>query len=291
MDETEWLADRFEQERPRLRAVAYRMLGSVAEADDAVQDAWLRLSRAGSEQIDNLGGWLTTVVARECLHQWRSRRRRREDPLAEHLPDLLVSGGELDPEQEMLLADSVGLALLVVLEQLTPGERLAFVLHDMFDVPFGEIAGIVGRTPAATRQLASRARRRVHGADVPRAEPDLARQRKVVEAFYAAARTADFDALVRVLDPEVVLRTDFGAAQPATVVRGAAAVAEQTRVPRGGQLRPILVNGVIGALISRDGRPYSVMAFTVADDRIARIDVIHDTDRVRDAASAVDRTG
>jgi RNA polymerase sigma factor (sigma-70 family) len=287
MSETEWLADRFELERPRLRAVAYRMLGSVAEAEDAVQDAWLRLSRTDSEQIDNLGGWLTTVVARECLHQLRSRRRRREDPLATHLPDLVVSDGELDPEQEMLLADSVGLALLVVLEQLTPGERLAFVLHDMFDVPFGEIAGIVGRTPSATRQLASRARRRVHGADVPQPDPDLARQRKVVEAFYAAAYAADFDALIRVLDPEVVLRTDFGSTRPPSVVRGASAVADQARAPRGGRLRPILVNGTIGALISRDGRPYSVMAFTVTNDRIVRIDVIRDTDRVRGVASAV----
>jgi RNA polymerase sigma factor (sigma-70 family) len=280
MDETEWLAERFEGERARLRAVAYRMLGSVAEADDAVQDAWLRLSRAEAGQIENLGGWLTTVVARECLHQLRSRRHRREDPL--------TTGSELvvaaeDPEREALLADSVGLALLVVLEQLTPGERLAFVLHDMFDVPFGEIAGIVGRTPAATRQLASRARRRVHGAEVP--QVDLTRQRKVVEAFYAAARTADFDALVRVLDPDVVLRTDFG--DTATVVRGTEAVAAQARAPQGGQLRPILVNGMIGALITVHGRPASVLAFTVADDRIVRIDVIRDVERIDDIASTV----
>ncbi|QUQ66700.1 sigma-70 family RNA polymerase sigma factor [Kutzneria sp. CA-103260] len=285
MDETEWLAERFERERTRLRAVAYRMLGSVTEADDAVQDAWLRLSRADSGQIENLGGWLTTVVARECLHQLRSRRHRREDPLAEHRPELVVA--DEGPEQEALLADSVGLALLVVLERLTPGERLAFVLHDMFDVPFGEIADIVGRTPAATRQLASRARRRVHGAGVPPAEPDLARQRKVVEAFYAAARTADFDALVRVLDPEVVLRTDFGGARPSSVVHGASAVAAQARAPRGGRLRPILVNGAVGALITRDGRPHSVMVFTVANDRIARIDVIRDADRVGGVAATV----
>jgi len=287
MDETEWLADRFEQERPRLRAVAHRMLGSVSEADDAVQDAWLRLSRAESARIDNLGGWLTTVVARECLHQLRSRRRRQEDPLATHLPDLVVSAGDPDPEQEMLLADSVGLALLIVLEQLTPGERLAFVLHDMFDVPFGEIAEIVGRTPAATRQLASRARRRVQDADIPQSDPDLARRRKEVEAFYAAARMADFDALVRVLDPDVVLRTDFGGTQPPTVVRGAAAVAEQARAPQGGRLRSILVNGTIGALITRDELPFSVMAFTVANDRIVRIDIIRDADRVRAVASAL----
>jgi RNA polymerase sigma-70 factor (ECF subfamily) len=279
MDDTEWLAERFERERPRLRAAAYRMLGSVAAADDAVQDAWLRLSRAEADQIDNLGGWLTTVVARECLHQLRSRRHRREEPLA---PELVVTAGEPDPEQEALLADSVGLALQVVLEQLMPGERLAFVLHDLFDVPFGEIAGIVGRTPAATRQLASRARRRVHGAEVPAAEPDRHRQRKVVEAFYAAAYAADFDALVRVLDPEVVLHTDFG-----NIVRGAKAVAEQARAPQGGNLRSILVNGTMGALITIDGRPDAVMAFTVADDKIVRIDVIRDTERVGRVADAL----
>lgn len=288
MDENEWLAERFEQHRPRLRAVAYRMLGSLADADDAVQDAWLRLSRSSAEQIDNLGGWLTTVVARECLHMLRSRRRRREDPFAAHLPDLVViPDGDLDPEQEALLADSVSLALLVVLDQLTPAERLAFVLHDMFDLPFEEIAGIAGRTPAAARQLASRARRRVHGAEIPSPDPALARQRQVVRAFYAAAWTGDFDALVQALDPDVVLRTDFGTARPATVVRGAPAVAKQARAPRGGQLRPALVNGAIGTLITRDGRPFSVMAFTVAGDKIVRIDVIRDPDRVHRLASAL----
>ncbi|MFI9387236.1 sigma-70 family RNA polymerase sigma factor [Kutzneria sp. NPDC052558] len=285
MNETEWLAERFERERTRLRAVAYRMLGSVTEADDAVQDAWLRLSRVDSGQIDNLAGWLTTVVARECLHQLRSRRHRKEDPWATHRPELLVT--EEGPEQEALLADSVGLALLVVLEQLTPGERLAFVLHDLFDVSFAEIADIMGRTPAATRQLASRARRRVHGAEIPRPEPDLARQRKVVHAFYAAARAADFDALVKVLDPEIVLRTDFGGTRPPTVVHGASAVAKQSRAPQGGQLRPVVVNGAIGALITHGGQPFSVMVFTVADDRIVRIDVIRDTPRVR---AVMDRT-
>ncbi|RAO08786.1 sigma-70 family RNA polymerase sigma factor [Micromonospora noduli] len=286
MDENEWLAARFEQHRPRLRAVAYRMLGSLADADDAVQDAWLRLSRSDADQIDNLGGWLTTVVARECLHMLRSRRRRREDPFATHLPDLVViPDGDLDPEQEALLADSVSLALLVVLDQLTPAERLAFVLHDMFDLPFEEIAGIAGRTPAAARQLASRARRRVNGAEIPSPDPDLARQRQVVRAFYAAAWTGDFDALVQVLDPDVVLRTDFGTARPATVVRGAAAVAKQARAPRGGQLRPALVNGAIGTLITRDRQPFSVMAFTVAGDKIVRIDVVRDPDRVHRLAS------
>ncbi|WP_433476315.1 sigma-70 family RNA polymerase sigma factor [Spirillospora sp. CA-142024] len=281
MDENEWLAARFEQHRPRLRAVAYRMLGSPADADDAVQDAWLRLSRSDAEQIDNLGGWLTTVVARECLHMLRSRRRRREDPFAAHLPSLVViPDGDLDPEQEALLADSVSLALLVVLDQLTPAERLAFVLHDMFELPFEEIAVIAGRTPVAARQLASRARRRVHGAAIPSPDPDLARQRRVVRAFYAAAWTGDFDALVQVLDPDVVLRTDFGTTRPPTVVRGAPAVAKQARAPRGGELRPVLVNGAIGTLITRDGRPFSVMAFTVAGDKIVRIDVVRDPDRV-----------
>ncbi|MGV9668720.1 sigma-70 family RNA polymerase sigma factor [Nocardia niigatensis] len=288
MDEAQWLAECFEKERPRLRAVAYRMLGSVDQAEDAVQDAWLRLSRTGSAEIDNLGGWLTTVVARECLHQLRSRRQRREVPFDTQLPELLVSDAGLDPEQEMMLADAVGVALLMVLERLAPAERVAFVLHDMFDLPFADIADIVGRTPAATRQLASRARRRVNGAEVPRPDPDLARQRKVVDAFYAAARDADLDALLQVLDPDIVLRTDYGAGRPASVVSGPAAVAEQVRVPRGGRLRHLVVNGAIGALSIRDEQPYAVMVFTVADDRIVRIDVIRDTDRVRRVAAEVD---
>lgn len=288
MDENERLAERFEQHRPRLRAVAYRMLGSLADADDAVQHAWLRLSRSDAEQIDNLGGWLTTVVARECLHMLRARRRRREDPFAAHLPDLVaIPDGDLDPEQEALLADSVSLALLIVLDQLTPAERLVFVLHDMFELPFEEIAGLVDRTPAAARQLASRARRRVNGAEIPSPDPDLARQRQVVRAFYAAAWTGDFDALVQVLDPDVVLRTDFGTTRPPTVVRGAQAVAKQARAPRGGQLRPAVVNGTIGTLITRDGRPFSVMTFTVAAGKIVRIDVIRDPDRVHRVASAL----
>src|ERR687888_1904173 len=211
MDDTQWLAERFEQHRPRLRAVAYRMLGSLAEADDAVQDAWLRLSRSKAEQIDNLGGWLTTVVARECLHLLRARGHRREDPLAAHLPDpVIVPDGDDDPEQEALLADSVGLALLVVLDALAPAERLAFVLHDLFGVSFDEIAPIVGRTPAAARQLASRARRRVQGA-TPTGEVDVARQRQIVEAFMAASRDGNLQGLLSLLDPDVVLRTDhFG---------------------------------------------------------------------------------
>jgi RNA polymerase sigma factor (sigma-70 family) len=278
MNETDWLAERFEQHRPRLRAVAYRMLGSLAEAEDAVQDTWLRLSRSDEEQIDNLGGWLTTVVARECLHLLRSRRREQN----EHLPDPIVVPDE-GPEQEAILADSVGLALLVVLDKLSPAERLAFVLHDMFELPFEEIADLIGRTPAAARQLASRARRRVSG--VPEPEADLSRQRHVVDAFYAAARDGDFDALVRVLDPDVVLRTDIGADRPPVVVRGAASVAKYARQPRGAKLYPVLVNGVVGALITIDGQPFSILAFTVVDDRIVAIDAIRDPERVRRLAA------
>ncbi|MFI9505414.1 sigma-70 family RNA polymerase sigma factor [Nocardia sp. NPDC052566] len=291
MDGNEWLADRFEQHRPRLRTVAYRMLGSLAEADDAVQDAWLRLSRSDAEQIDNLGGWLTTVVARECLHMLRSRRQRREDLFDTHLPDLVVvPDGALDPEQEALLADSVSVAMLVVLDRLAPAERLAFVLHDMFDLPFQEIADLVGRSPAAARQLASRARRRVNGAEPVAPDPDLTRQKKVVDAFYAAARTGDFGALVEVLDPDVVLHTDFGAGRTPVVVHGAATVARGTRVPSGGELRPALVNGAIGAVITVAGQPFSIMAFTVAGDRIVRIDVVRDPARVgRLAATVLDR--
>ena len=288
MDETEWLAERFERHRPRLRAVAYRMLGSSTEADDAVQDAWLRLSQSRAEQIDNLGGWLTTVVARECLHMLRSRRHRREDSLQARLPDpVVILDADLDPEQETLLAESVGLALLVVLDSLTPAERLAFVLHDMFQLPFDEIAGLVGCTPAAARQLASRARRRVKGAEIPAPDSNLARQREVVDAFFAAARAGDFDALVQVLDPDVVVRADLGPGRPPIVLRGVEAVAKLAREPRGAQLHPALVNGTVGVVITINGRPFSVMAFTVAGGKIVEIDGIRDPDRVRRIASAV----
>jgi RNA polymerase sigma-70 factor (ECF subfamily) len=284
MEETEWLAGRFEQHRPRLRAVAYRMLGSLAEADDAVQDAWLRLCRSDADQIDNLGGWLTTVVARECLHTLRSRRQRREEP---RLPEpVVILDSDLDPEQEALLADSVGLALLVVLDRLSAAERLAFVLHDMFELPFDEIAGIMGRTPAAARQLASRARRRVNGAEIPSPDPDLVRQRQVVDAFYAASRAGDFDALVQILDPDVVLTSDLGADGQRVVVRGAAAVAKQARGPHGGRLHPVLVNGAVGALITVDDQPFAVLVFTVAGDRIVAIDGLRDPERVRQFADA-----
>jgi RNA polymerase sigma factor (sigma-70 family) len=288
MDESEWLAERFEQHRPRLRAVAYRILGSMAEADDAVQDAWLRLSRSESEQIDNLGGWLTTVVARECLHLLRSRRRRREDAFGSHLPDpVVIPDGDLDPEQEALLADSVGLALLVVLDHLTPAERLAFVLHDMFELPFEEIAAMVGRTPAAARQLASRARRRVNGAEIPVPEPDLTRQREVVNAFFAAARAGDFDALVQILDPDVVVHADFGSGRPPVVIHGPAAVAKLARAPQGAELHPVLVNGAVGALVSIDGTPFSILAFTVVEGRIVEINGVRDPDRVRRMTATV----
>jgi RNA polymerase sigma factor (sigma-70 family) len=292
MDDNDWLAERFEAHRPRLRAVAYRMLGSLAEADDAVQDTWLRLSRAGASEVENLGGWLTTVLARVCLNMLRSRTTRSEAPLDLHLPDPVISReGELEPEQEALLADSVGLALLVVLDTLSPAERLAFVLHDMFDLPFDEIAPMVGRSPEAARQLASRARRRVRGAEVPAPDPDLARQRGVVDAFFQAARGGDFDALVALLDPDVVLRSDFGPRRPAApvVTRGAAAVARQALLGAlpGAQLHPALVNGTAGVVITVKGRPFAVMGFTVTAGRIAEIDAIADPDRVRRIAAAV----
>src|SRR6266542_45592 len=297
VDENQWLADRFEEHRAHLRAVAYRMLGSLTEADDAVQDTWLRLSRSGAGEVDNLGGWLTTIVARVCLNMLRSRNLRREESLGVHLPDPLISPeGELQPEEEALLADSVGLALLVVLDTLAPAERLAFVLHDMFELPFEEIASMVSGTPAAARQLASRARRRVKGAEVPAPDPDLARQREVVDAFFSAARGGDFDALVAVLDPDVVLRLDSGAGPPAAsmVVHGAAAVARQARSGLRAilarpvvDLRPALVNGAAGVVVTLGGQPMTVMGFTVADGRIAEIDAIADPERVRRIAAAV----
>ncbi|MFF0626820.1 RNA polymerase sigma factor SigJ [Streptomyces sp. NPDC004296] len=282
----EWLATRFEEQRGQLRAVAYRMLGSLSEADDAVQEAWLRLSRSGVDGVENLGGWMTTIVGRVCLDQLRTRRARREDPFegGVYVPEPVVSRVEgPDPEQEALLADSVGLALLVVLETLTPAERLAFVLHDMFAVPFDAIAPIVDRTPAAARQLASRARRRVQGtAPVPDTDP--ARRREVVDAFLAASRGGDFDALLAVLDPDVVLRADGGAAAPGMtkLVRGAAAVIEQAMLYSKvvSSARPALVNGAPGLVSMREGRPFSVMGFTVADGRIVEIDILADPVRL-----------
>jgi RNA polymerase sigma factor (sigma-70 family) len=295
MSETQWLAERFEEHRAHLRAVAYRMLGSLPDADDAVQDAWLRISRSGAGEVDNLRGWLTTIVARVCLNMLRSRNVRREESLQAHVPDPVISlDAELQPEEEALLADSVGLALQVVLDTLAPAERLAFVLHDMFELPFEEIAPMVGRTPAAARQLASRARRRVKGAGLPAPDPDLARQREVIDAFLTAARGGDFDALVAVLDPDVVLRIDAGARRPAAsmAIRGAGAVARQAArglagVLRVAELRPALVNGTAGVVVTMRGQPMTVMGFTVADGKIAEIDAIADPERLRQITATV----
>jgi RNA polymerase sigma factor (sigma-70 family) len=283
MDERDFLAQQFEQHRTRLRAVAYRMLGSLSEADDAVQEAWLRLNRTDADEIENLGGWLTTVVARISLNVLRSRKARPEEPLEGRLPDLLVDRVDgLDPEHEALLADSVGLALLVVLDTLSPPERLAFVLHDIFAVPFDEIAPIVDRSPEAARQLASRARRRVRAErTVP--DADLETQREVIDAFLAAARDGDFDRLVAVLDPDVVLRQDFGPVGGAREVRGAAAVARQAAsyAQIGLDIRPALINGIAGAVAFRDGQPFSIGAVTVRNGRIVELDFLGDPERLR----------
>jgi RNA polymerase sigma factor (sigma-70 family) len=286
MGEREWLTERFEENRAHLTAVAYRMLGSRTEADDAVQESWLRLSRSGAHDVQNLRAWLTTVVARVSLDMLRSRKSRREDPLGPHVPEPIVSReGEANPEHEALLADSVGLAMLVVLETLSPAERLAFVLHDMFAVPFDDIAPLVERTPAATRQLASRARRRVRGA-APVPDPDLGRQRQVVDAFLAAARGGDFEALVSVLDPEVVLRVDRGALAGARAgeVRGVAAVMEQVRgfAQLARFARPALVNGAAGFVVIPRGRPVAVAGFTVTGGKIVEIDLLADPARLRE---------
>jgi RNA polymerase sigma factor (sigma-70 family) len=281
MDEHEFLAEQFEEHRSRLRGVAYRMLGSLSEADDAVQEAWLRLSRTDSDEIENLGGWLTTVVARVSLNMLRSRKARREEP-AGRLPDPLIDRADgIDPEHEALLADSVGLALLVVLETLSPPERLAFVLHDVFALPFEEIAPIVDRSPEAARQLASRARRRVRAErTVP--DADLETQREVIDAFLAAARDGDFDRLVAVLDPDVVLRQDFGPGD-SREIRGAAEVAGQAlgyaRI--GLDIRPALINGVAGAVAFRHGQPFSIGAITVRDGKIVELDFLADLERLR----------
>jgi RNA polymerase sigma-70 factor (ECF subfamily) len=282
VDEREWLAPRFEEQRPRLRAVAYRMLGSLSEADDAVQEAWLRLSRTDATKVENLPAWLTTVVGRVSLNMLRSRRSRREQPLGPHLPDPIVAAVDgSDPENEALLADSVGLALLVVLETLSPPERLAFVLHDMFDVPFDEIAPIVQRSPAATRRLASRARRRVQG-KAPAPEADLSMQWEVVDAFLAAAREGDFNALVAVLDPDVVLRADGGLVAPSAEVRGAHTVASRALAWSRVDLttRRALINGTAGIVSTRDGQPFSVSAVTVRGGRIVEIDILADPERL-----------
>jgi RNA polymerase sigma-70 factor (ECF subfamily) len=282
MDEREWLTERFEQQRGHLRAVAYRMLGSVSEADDALQEAWLRIRAQDPESVENMQAWLTTIVGRVCLNMLRSRRTRPVD-LSAHVPDPVVSLDEdVGPEHEALLAESVGLALLVVLDALTPAERLAFVLHDVFDVPFADIASALDRSEAAAQQLASRARRRVRGSPEP--DADLARQREVVDAFFAASRDGDFDALVAVLDPDVELRIDGGVrrAQATRVLRGAEAVAGHTTTysklyPF---VRPALVNGAAGAVVAPGGQVFSVMAFTVTNGKITQIDALVDPERL-----------
>ena len=282
------LAEEFETHRGHLRAVGYRMLGSVAEAEDAVQDAWLRLSRTDADQIDNLGGWLTTVVSRICLDQLRARKSRKEDPAADRFPDLVVIDPEpIDPEHEAVLSDSLGLAIMVVLDELGPAERLAFVLHDVFGLAFAEIAPIVERSTDATKMLASRARRRVQDAHrTP--DADLARQRAAVDAFQSAARAGDFEALLQVLDPDVVLRN--AGVDAVSIVRGAAAVASGAvtfqRVAV--DTRPVLVDGVAGAALVVDGRVTSVAAFTVVDGRIVEIDIVNDPQRLRGLVFPVD---
>jgi RNA polymerase sigma factor (sigma-70 family) len=286
MAQPDWLAEGFEQNRTRLRAVAYRMLGSLAEADDAVQDAWLRLSRSDASGVDNLGAWLTTIVARVCLNVLRSRNTRREEPLDTHVPDPVITRADgTNPEDEAMLADSVGLALQVVLDTLTPAERLAFVLHDLFDLPFDQIAPLVGRSPATARQLASRARRRVRGADVQAPDPDLARQREVVDAFYAAARQGDLAGLVAVLDPDVVMRSDAGKAHPelSVVLHGPAAVVEHgLRVHQpGAVIRPVLVNGAAGIVAIVGGQPVAVIGFTISRGKVLEINVMADAERLR----------
>jgi RNA polymerase sigma-70 factor (ECF subfamily) len=281
----DWQAERFEEHRARLHAVAYGMLGSVAEADDAVQDAWLRFSRADTGDVDNLGGWLTTVTARVCLNILRTRRSRREQSLDLHLPEPIISSASgPDPQQQAFLVDAVGMAMLVVLDRLEPAERVAFVLHDVFGVRFEEIGPIVGRTTPATRQLASRARRRVRGTSrVP--DADLRRRRAVVDALRAASHDGDFRALLAVLDPEVVVRADAGPLAPAQAreVRGAAAVAAQALTFRqlAPDARPAVVNGAAGLVVVRRGRPVSVLAFTVRQDRIVEIDILADPARLR----------
>jgi RNA polymerase sigma-70 factor (ECF subfamily) len=285
MTERDTKLEQFEAHRAHLGRVAYRMLGSRAEADDAVQETWIRMSRADTSDVENVGGWLTTVLARICLNVLQARRSRPEVPVGAYVPDPVVTSADQwdDPEQEALTADAVGLALLAVLETLSPAERLAFVLHDMFAIPFGDIAAITGRTPDAARQLASRGRRRVRGAE-PAPVDDPARQREVVEAYFAASREGDFDALVALLDPEAVLRADGGAARPeATVLlRGAEQIAGRALMfsRYGGWLRPALVNGLAGVVVAPHGRPFSIMAFTVAGGRIVAIDALVDPERL-----------
>jgi RNA polymerase sigma factor (sigma-70 family) len=279
-DEEFWTAQ-FAEHRPRLRAVAYRMLGSLAEADDALQESWLRISRASGADVDNVGGWLTTIVSRQCLNMLRARANRREDPLEVRVPDPIVESGDgVDPAEQAAMADSVSLALLVVLEALDPAERLAFVLHDMFAMPFEDIAPMLGKTSAAARQMASRARRRVQGA-TPSGQPDRKRQREIVDAWTAAARGGDLAGLVALLHPDAVLRVDTGGADSA-IVRGAVAIAGQAAMHRAPRIesRFAVVNGGPGIVARMDGRPTAVLAFTVADGLIVEVDILTDPRRL-----------
>lgn len=291
MTERDWLADRFEEQRPRLRGVAYQMLGSLSDADDAVQETWLRVSQAGTDDVENLRAWLTTIVARVSLNMLRARKSRREEPIEIFVPDPVVSSTDgVDPEQQALLADSVGLALQIALETLAPPERLAFVLHDVFSVPFDEIASLIGRSPAAARQLASRARRQVRG-QAPAPDPDITSQREAIDAFFAAAHDGDVDRLVAVLDPDVVLRSDRGMRRPgaSVVIRGADAVAERAMSFSGlsPHAKPALVNGSAGVVVMRRGQPFAIMGFTVIGSRIVDINVLSDPDRLRHIDLAV----
>jgi RNA polymerase sigma factor (sigma-70 family) len=286
MAESDWLAERFEEHRSHLRAIAYRMLGSISEADDAVQDAWLRFSQADTSRVENLGGWLTTIVARVCLNLLRTRRQRGEQSLEGRLPEPIISPADSpDPQQEALLGDAVGLAMLVVLDRLAPAERVAFVLHDVFGVPFDEIGPIVGRTAPAARQLASRARRRVRGT-APMPDAGLRQQRRVVEAFRAASRDGNFDALLALLDPRVVARADIGVLAPRAprTVRGAEAVAAQAIGFRklAQDARPAMVNGTAGLVVIRDGQPFAVLGFSIAGGRIVELDIFSDPARLGD---------
>ena len=284
MEDREWLAGQFEALRPRLQSVSYSILGSISDAEDAVQECWLRLDRSDASGVADLQAWLTTVVGRICLDMLRRRRNRRESQFGDWLPEPIVESQSSDPEHEILVADSVGLALLVVLETLTPAERLAFVLHDVFGVPFDEIAPVIDRTPGAARQLAARARRRVQAA--PKPDPDLARQREVVDAFLTAARAGNMRGLLEVLDPDVVFRADVGVAIAGTAfpVVGAQAVAErvlQTAPRFAPHATPAIVNGQAGAVFAPDGSPVGVIGFTVVNDLIARIDLIADPEKLR----------
>jgi RNA polymerase sigma-70 factor (ECF subfamily) len=290
MDETHWLAEQFEENRGHLRGVAYRILGSLTEADDAVQETWLRLTRSGADSVENLGGWLTTVVARICMDMLRARNARREQTLDEGLPQPPSKANKpADPENEALLADSVGLALLVVLDRLAPAERLAFVLHDMFDLPFEEIGSIVGRSPAAARQLASRARRRVRGRPLP--PRHFSEHRRVVDAFLAALRAGDFEGLVAVLDPELEVHTDLPAALPSKpgIVRGAEFWARQAiTAARGARAaRVAVVNGEVGIVVAPHGKLLRVLRFTIADGKIKQLDVIGDPAHLAELELAV----